>query len=232
MWQSWLVSDVVLRIAVGGALGFLSGWCFGLLAFRLPSLELAKTGDGLVAVGVTLVSYGVTEMLGGYGFLAVFVAAATLRATDRGHDFHAAMAEFSEQIERILMVLIMLVFGAALRWGLLAPLGWRDILVGLLFLLLVRPLAGWASLAWSPLPTTAKGLIAFFGVRGLGTIYYLAFAASRAEFEDAGRIWALSAFVILCSVVAHGISASPIMNWVDRRRARMQKQHEVGRMKA
>ncbi|QDC02761.1 sodium:proton antiporter [Mesorhizobium sp. 8] len=225
IWQSWLLSDVLLRILVGGVVGFLAGWCFGLLAFKLPSLELAKTGDGLVAVGVTLVSYGATEMLDGYGFLAVFIAAVTLRATDRGHDFHAAMAEFSEQIERILMVLIMLVFGAALRWGLLAPLGWRDILVGLLFLLLVRPLAGWASLAWSPLPTAAKGLIAFFGIRGLGTIYYLAFAVSRAEFEDAGRIWALSAFVIMCSVVLHGVSSSPVMNWVDRRRARVQKQH-------
>lgn len=226
IWQTWLLSDVLLRISVGGAVGFLSGWCFGLLAFRLPSLKLAKTGDGLVAVGVTLISYGTTETLGGYGFLAVFVAAMTLRATDRGHDFHAAMAEFSEQIERILMVLIMLIFGAALRWGLLAPLGWRDILVGLLFLLVVRPLAGLASLVWSPLPAAAKGLIAFFGIRGLGTIYYLAFAASRAEFEDTGRVWALSAFVIVCSVVFHGISASPIMSWVDRRRALIRHKQE------
>lgn len=222
-WQEWLLSDVLLRIFVGGAVGFLSGWCFGILAFKIPGLELAKTGDGLVAVGVTLISYGATEALGGYGFLAVFIAAVTLRATDRGHGFHAAMAEFSEQIERILMVLIMLVFGATLRWGLLAPLSWRDILVGLLFLLVVRPLSGWASLASSPIPTAAKGLVAFFGIRGLGTIYYLAFAVSRANFEDVDRIWALSAFVVLCSVVLHGVSASPIMSWVDRRRARIRQ---------
>ena len=52
-------------------------------------------GQGLAALGITLVSYGVTELVHGYGFLAVFVAAVTLRHTERSHDFHESLHTFA-----------------------------------------------------------------------------------------------------------------------------------------
>jgi hypothetical protein len=95
--------------------GYIAGRAFGWPTFKLPGLKLSKIGDGLVAVGVTLVSYGATGLAHGYGFVvAVFIAAMTLRATDRGHDFHSVMAEFSEQIERVLMVIVLVIFGGAI----------------------------------------------------------------------------------------------------------------------
>jgi NhaP-type Na+/H+ or K+/H+ antiporter len=223
LWADWIVQDLVLRLFAGVAVGFLSGRAFGWLTFKLPSVELSKTGDGLVAVGVTLISYGIAETIHGYGFVAVFVAAMTLRASDRGHDFHAAMAEFSEQIERILMVLIMVTFGAALGWGLLGPLEWRDIVGGVILLIVIRPLAGWISLRPTTLPAAARGLIAFFGIRGLGTFYYMAYAVGRGEFDGDKRLWAITSFIVLCSVVLHGTTAVPVMNWVDRKRAETSK---------
>ena len=219
MWPRWVAFDVVWKIGVGAAIGFAAGRTFGWLTFRLPRLKLSKTGDGLVAVGVTLISYAASELLDSYGFIAVFIAAVTLRATDRGHDFHAAMAEFSEQVERVLMVLVMMIFGGAIAAGLLAPLGWREIAAGLAVLLVVRPLAGWISLIGVPLPRTARAMIAFFGIRGIGTFYYMAYAFGRASFEDATRLVAIASFVVLASVLMHGASSTPLMKWADGRRA-------------
>jgi len=218
VWVHWLAIDVVWKIGCSAAIGYAAGRVFGWLTFRLPRLKLSRTGDGLVAVGVTLISYGVTELSSGYGFVAVFIAAVTLRATDRSSDFHGAMAEFSEQIERVLMVVVLLVFGVAVGTGALARLEWTDIAVGAALLLVIRPLCGWVSLAGTTLPPAARGLMAFFGIRGLGTFYYMAYALGRAEFPDAGRLWAIASFVVLASILLHGVAATPLMAWADRRR--------------
>ncbi|MEI9804625.1 MAG: cation:proton antiporter [Pseudolabrys sp.] len=139
LWKGWLLVDVVWKIGCGGLVGYIAGRAFGWLTFKLPRLKLSKTGDGLVAVGVTLISYGATELAHGYGFVAVFIAAMTLRATDRGHGFHSAMAEFSEQIERVLMVLVLVIFGGAIASGILTALRWEDVVAGAAMLLISAP---------------------------------------------------------------------------------------------
>ena len=226
VWERWLLIDVIWKIGCGGLLGYAAGRAFGWLTFKIPRLNLSRTGDGLVAVGVTLISFGATELANGYGFIAVFIAAATLRATDRGHDFHVAMADFSEQIERFLMVLVLLIFGAAIASGGLNVLRWPDIVCALALLLIVRPLIGWIALTGVRLPPLARALIAVFGIRGLGTFYYMAYAMNRADFEEAPRLWAIACLVVLISVVVHGTTSTPTMNWVDRRRKK--KAHSSG----
>lgn len=227
MWSHWLAIDVVWKISSGAAIGYFAGRVFGWLTFRLPRLKLSRTGDGLVAVGVTLMSFGATELANGYGFIAVFIAAVTLRATDRSSDFHEAMAEFSEQIERVLMVIVLLVFGVVIGAGALHVLEWPDILVGTAMLLVIRPFLGWISLIGTPLPHAARGLIAFFGIRGLGTFYYMAYAMGRSPFPDGGRLWAIASFVVLASILLHGVASTPLMAWADRRRrARSERQPE------
>jgi NhaP-type Na+/H+ or K+/H+ antiporter len=226
LWKGWLLTDVIWKIGCGVGIGYIAGRAFGWLTFKLPRLKLSKTGDGLVAVGVTLVSYGATELAQGNGFVAVFMAAMTLRATDRGHDFHSAMAEFSEQIERVLMVIVLVIFGGAIVSGVLKALRWEDALAGAAMLLLIRPVSGWIALLGNPLSATARALIAFFGIRGLGAFYYLAYAMNRARFEEAPRLWALASLVVLASVILHGVTSTPVMNWVDRRRQRHEKEHE------
>lgn len=227
-WVHWLAVDVIWKIGCGALIGYAAGRVFGWLTFRLPRLKLSRTGDGLVAVGVTLISFGVTELAAGYGFVAVFIAAVTLRATDRSSDFHGAMAEFSEQIERVLMVVVLLVFGAAIGSGALGRLEWTDVLVGGALLLVIRPLCGWVSLIGTKLPPAARGLMAFFGIRGLGTFYYMAYALGRAEFPDVGRLWAIASFAVLASIVMHGIASTPLMAWADRRRRQARASYAPG----
>ncbi|WP_315926954.1 cation:proton antiporter [Mesorhizobium sp. SP-1A] len=217
-WLRWLTMDLLWSVGCGLAVGFAAGRIFGWLTFRLPRLPLSKTDDGLVAVGVTLISYALADFAHGYGYIAVFVAAVTLRAEDRDNEFHSAMADLSEQIERILMVMLMAAFGAALAAGVLKPLSWSDALLGLIVLLIFRPLICWLSLSRLPLPLGARGLISFFGIRGLGTFYYMAYAAGRIDLPQGERLWAIACFVVLVSVLIHGATSTPLMGWADRRR--------------
>ena len=98
--------------------GWLAGWLLGYVTFRLPErANLSKTGDGFVALGITCLTYALTELIHGYGFVGVFVAALTLRASERGHRYHAELHAFAEQVERLLMMVLLVCFGAAIAEG-------------------------------------------------------------------------------------------------------------------
>lgn len=102
---TWLTYNVLWEISAGIAGGFLIGRAFGWITFHIPAqTKLAQTGDGLIALAATFVSYGVTEIIHSYGFLSVFVTALTLRNAHRNHDFHREMHDVTEQIERLLMM--------------------------------------------------------------------------------------------------------------------------------
>ncbi|HYE42933.1 MAG TPA: cation:proton antiporter, partial [Caulobacteraceae bacterium] len=183
----WLAIDVAWKIACGIGVGWLIGRVLGWWTFHVPRVRLSGTGDGLVALGATFVAYGATEVVHGYGFLAVFVAALTLRSTERNHEYHEALHDFAEQIERLLMMLVLVLFGGAIVTGLFAPLTWTDAAVAVVILLVIRPLAGFVSLVGSPHPLRDRALLAFLGIRGIGTFYYLAYGLNHGEFGVSDR---------------------------------------------
>lgn len=125
----------------------------------------------------------------------------------------------AETTERLLSVVLLVLLGGAIVDGVLRPLGWRGVAVGLLIVLVVRPLAGVVSLAGTRAARGERSAIAFFGVRGVGSVYYLAHALNKGDFADGPTVWALVAFVVVVSVVLHGITAFPVMGHLDDRRA-------------
>jgi sodium/hydrogen antiporter len=231
-WQHWLLIDMAYQLIGGFACGVLTGRLFGLLAFKLPRGAFSNTGDGLIAIGITLITYALCKLAHVNGFIGVFVMAVVMRWSCPGHEFHLAMAEFSRQIERVAAMLLLFMFGEALSLGLFHDLSWRDIAIGLLLLLVVRPLSAWVSLIGSPHPALSRALTAFFGIRGIGTLYYLIYAFSQARFGEQSRIWALGAFVVASSVLIHGMTAKPAMRWADRRREMAKKGRNAKRMPA
>jgi NhaP-type Na+/H+ or K+/H+ antiporter len=218
----WLAVDVVWKLAAGTGVGWLVGRTLGWMTFKLPNrAKLSRTGDGFVALGITAVAYGVTEMVHGYGFLAVFVAAVTFRSVERGHDYHEKLHDFAEQLERLLMMILLVGFGGAVTaGGLLQGLSWQVLALALIVIFVVRPAAGWISLAGSPHPAGEKAVVAFFGIRGLGSVYYLAYGLGRAPFEKPDLLWGTIGLVILISVFLHGATVTPAMRYLDRRRKR------------
>jgi len=223
---NWLLHDLLIRVGVGVLVGWLSGRLLAYLIFGLPKrISIKTTAYGFVALAVTLISYGVTELVHGYGFLAVFIAAVTIRNHERTHEYHTYMHAFSDQIERLLVALLLLLFGGTLATGLLQALTLPDALLGLFLVFIIRPLLGWLTL-WK---TNTRGLrrwiIAGFGIRGIGSMFYIAFGLQEAAFAEPERIWALTGWVILVSVFLHGILATPVMKRLDRHLAPVKVSH-------
>lgn len=219
--RDWMLHSVMWEIVAGVVGGWLIGRIFGWLTFHVPSQsKLASTGDGLIAISATFVSYGLTEMIDCYGFLAVFVTALTLRRSHRDHDFNYEMHAITEQIERIAMMVVLLLFGGALMSGLLRPLLWTDWLAALAIILVIRPLSGLLGLAGHRATRPEKLTLAFFGIRGVGSFYYLAYGLNRVTIDQADRLWAIVALVSLLSILLHGLTVTPVMRWLDRRHGR------------
>lgn len=216
----WLAVDVLWRVAAGAGVGWAVGKVLGWATFKAPHARISGTGDGLVALGATLVAYGVAEAAHGYGFLAVFVAALALRATERDHEFHEAMHDFAEQVERLLMMLVLVLLGGAVAGGLLDSLTWKEIAFGLVLVFVIRPLAGWIGLLGAPHSMRERAVVAFFGIRGLGSFYYLAYGLNHGDFHGWDRLWAITGFVVLCSILVHGVTATPLMARIDTWRRR------------
>ncbi len=214
----WVLVDVIWKIAAGVGIGWIGGKAMGYLAFHLPRRTgLSETKDGFVALGITCLAYGSTEMVHGYGFLAVFVSALALRSVERHHDYHENLHNFAEQIERLLMMVLLVCFGAAIAEGsIFGALSWPVVITAALILFVVRPLCGWIGLIGFPAKPLEKGVIAFFGIRGLGSFFYLAFALGQAEFEGSKILWVTVCFVVLCSIIMHGVLVTPVMRWLDR----------------
>ena len=218
----WAWRDLAYKIVVGVVGGLLVGKLLGKLFFRArsESLRLARHSEGFLALAATFLAYGVVEVAGGYGFLAVFVAARAIRAAERSHEYHQVLHDFAEQTERLLTVLLLLLFGGAVVSGLLGPLTWPAALTGLALVVVIRPLVGFLSLRGAPGRTKEHWVIAAFGIRGIGSFYYLSYALTHAAFPGADLVWATIGFVVLVSVVLHGMAATPVMQVLDRAQER------------
>ncbi len=217
----WVAWELVGKVVLGAAIGWVAGKGLSRMAFnsRSASLRLAEGGEPLIALAVTFAVYGGTEVVGGYGFIAVFVCALALRSTERGHAFHAEAHRFMEQLEHVLTLVVLLLLGAAVTSGLLADLTWQGALVGALLVFVVRPASAWLSLLGaSGLDWRARAITSFFGVRGIGALYYVAYAVSETGFDDSRLIWSTVTFTVVLSVLVHGISATPGMRWLERHR--------------
>ncbi|GIE77526.1 cation transporter [Actinoplanes philippinensis] len=213
----WVLTDILYKGVVGLVGGIAIGKFLGKLFFRVKrdSLRLARHSEGFQALAATFLAYGLVEVAGGYGFLAVFVAARAIRAAERSHEYHQVLHDFAEQIERLLTVLLLLLLGGAVVGGLLAPLTWPAALAGLALIFVVRPLAAFAALRGAPGRPSEHWVIATFGIRGVGTFYYLAYAVTHADFPNEEVVWATAAFVVVVSVVLHGVAATPVMRHLD-----------------
>ncbi|MFJ5862305.1 cation:proton antiporter [Pseudarthrobacter sp. NPDC092439] len=222
-FPQWFGVDVLWRLAIGLLLGFLTGRLLARMFFsaRKESLRLSNHSEGFVALAATFLAYGLAEMVEGYGFIAVFVCAVTVRAAEHTHGYHRVLHSYVEQLERLMTVVILVLLGGAIARGMLAGIGWTELLVALAFLLLVRPLAGWLGLLGGKTGPRERIALSFFGIRGIGSLYYLSYALGKGEFGGQEEwLWSFVGLVVALSIVIHGATTSPLMNRLDRLRAK------------
>lgn len=210
----WLLDKFFLKIGLGLLIGYFMGRSIGFLLEKLPEFKGIKNPHSFVAISITLTAYGVAELCHGYGFLAVFVAALSIRYEEKVHNrVEQKMHHFVEEIERFLLVIWLLLFGGAILNGLLTNIAWQHILFAVLFLLIVRPLAGMIGLMNAERTTQEKLAVSFLGIRGIGSFFYLSWAFVQTDlFEHKAELYVVTALVVLFSIFLHGLTASRIMN--------------------
>ncbi len=220
----WLQVDLLWSVGAGVALGVACGRAIGWALLRRLRVQPDSQGDELVYLGAIALVYGLSLALHASAFLAVFACGATLlrqhpatRAEPEAIGLGKDLQAFGARCERLAEVLMVLLIGAALT-----RVSWSaEVLVFALgVVLLVRPASVLLGLPPKALPTTQRRLVAWLGIRGVGSLFYLAFVLERGVQGAAAQTVISACLVSLAvSIALHGVSATPLMNWYQRRRA-------------
>jgi NhaP-type Na+/H+ or K+/H+ antiporter len=236
---TWVLVDVLWSTTAGVVIGAVMGYALGQLSWRLrkryPAHDLL---DDFLGLGLIAAVYGVCELVSAWGFLAVFFAAVALRQSEQQLANPPAAAPaapfsavgsietpkdesvavtvsrgslvFKEHLERLSELVLILLVGGTLfvdSWS------WRAVSMAAFLFLVARPLSVLVGMSFSRTPWRIRGLVSWFGVRGIGSVYYLMYAIQHGLPEDlALEMIHITLIVVTLSIVVHGISVKPLMS--------------------
>lgn len=233
----WLMVDVLWATSAGIVIGVVLGCSLAHLGWKLRNRQQGHDlMDDFLGLGLIAVVYGVSELCSAWGFLAVFFAAVALRQTEytlsgraadtpeqlQTGELQGACAQqvkvstvsegslvFKEHLERLSELVLILLVGGTLfvdSWS------WRAVSLALFLFLVARPVSVLIGLSFSRTSWRVRSLTGWFGVRGIGSLYYLMYAIQHGLPEDiAMDLIHLTLIVIALSIFAHGISVKPLM---------------------
>ena len=214
----WLAADVAYAITVGIGLGAAAGYltAAGARWLRARGMLLAQF-DGWLSLAAVLAVYGATELVGAYGFLAAFAGGLAFRRHELEHESHGRVHAGAETVEKIAELTLVLLLGSLVTWGGLAAPGVAGWLLVPLLLVVIRPIATLAAFGRSPVPLRERAFIGWFGIRGIGSLYYAAatiHGGLLAETEAVKVFWSV---VVLAgvSILAHGLTATSLTRRVQ-----------------
>jgi NhaP-type Na+/H+ or K+/H+ antiporter len=209
----WLAADVLFGVAVGVGIGLGAGYLIAASTVWLRDRDLlAPALDGWMAVGAVLLVYGVAELAGGYGFLAVFAAGVAFRRYEYGHELNRRVHDGAEVVEKFSELALILLLGSLMTIGGLREAGAAGWLLVPVLLLVIRPLATAIAFVGSGLSASERLFIGWFGIRGIGSLYYVAVAIGLGilSAEEARTLFWTMAICVVVSVVVHGVTATPL----------------------
>jgi NhaP-type Na+/H+ or K+/H+ antiporter len=214
-WPAFVAQDVGLGLLFGVVVGLLASAVLPRergLATAIPEHQRA-----LFALGVAFLTYGVTVLEPrGNGFIAVFVCAITLGI--RRPDIRLTFDRRAEELVDIVKLGIFVVFGALVTVHGLFSDGWAAVGVVAVTLLVARPVAVSIALAGTGTDRATTAFMAWFGPKGVATMTF-SLLVLAAGIPNAPEIFDLAALVVVCSVVAHGLTDGPGVDWIARRAA-------------
>jgi len=242
----WILVDVLWATAGGIAIGVIAGAALARLGSKLRGTpRKQELLDDFLGLGLIGAVYGISTMLHTWGFLAVFFAAVALRQTelklsDQQRQIDDALPRasasasqntpsdpldqttvsagslvFKEHLERLSEVVLVLLVGGSLfvnSWS------WQAVMLALFLFFVARPLSVFIAL-WGPrTPLRVQGMVGWFGVRGIGSLYYLMYAIEHGLAEPLALLLTqITLIVIAMSILMHGISVKPMMGAFWRR---------------
>lgn len=243
----WLLVDVLWGTIGAILVGVAAGAGVARLGWQLRIVEPKhEIMDDLVGLGMIGVVYGVASLCKTSGFLAVFFAAVALRQTElilagAPKDRHGLMEPdtaksevaqasetheapqvvstealaFKEHLERLSELTLVLLLGGMIS---LRQMDWQAVGTAAFLFLVARPLSVFAGLAGSATSMRMRAMTGWFGVRGIGSIFYLMFAVEAGlPAALAEQLTRIALFVVMLSILVHGFSVKPLMDTLWRR---------------
>ncbi len=212
VWE-WVAADVLYGILAGVAIGAVAGYLIAAAIVWLRDRRLVSNAlDGWIAIACVLLVYGLTEVAGAYGFLAAFAAGVGFRRYEYGHKLNRGVHDGAEVVEKFCELGVILLLGSMVTPFGIGQVGWAGWLLVPVLLFVIRPLATAVAFLGSSMSAGELAFIGWFGVRGIGSLYYVAVALGLGILsveESRTLFWAVVACIIV-SVVLHGISAAPL----------------------
>lgn len=182
--------------------------------------------EDFVALATILITYSLTEIVNGYGFIAVFVAGIVVARAYHDPEKRLSQLEFTERIEKLMEVGTILLLGSILRFLPIVAFASNSLTVAGLLLFVIRPVGAWISTIGATTPIEnnrqrlhpkTRLLFGWFGIRGVGSIYYLCYALGEGlKGQQAEQIAWITYTTIVISVILHGVSSTPLMKWYER----------------
>ncbi|EPR73504.1 Na+/H+ antiporter, CPA1 family protein [Winogradskyella psychrotolerans RS-3] len=218
VWLEWLSFYVLFKTVVGIIVGIAVGFLYSYFTTRLSEGNTHRIHLAFVALSLTLISYGLAEVLNSYGFLSVFFAGLFAhyhqhknKTNNTGHP----SLSFISNIEKFLIVFWMLFFGGSIMAGIMNFITVEIVVFSICLVLIIRPVLGYISLYGSKLSKRHKMAISFFGIKGIGSVFYLTYAIKNGEFTNTDQLFSIVALVILVSVLMHGLTAKRSMAAIE-----------------
>ena len=218
----WFFYYLLFKVLVGLGIGVASGLLVGKLIKSVKSKINHEEFFGLFTVGMMVAIYFLAELMQGYGFLAVFAGAVTINQTIEPKDsenknsdkkFSFLPHAFSDQLELIITCALLLWLGVYFKESVFLKVTMLELITSLTLIFLVRPLGSFVSLLFSGMSLKEKIATSFLGIKGFGSIYYLAYAQTKYEFEGLESIWRVVTLTILLSLIVHGLFSKRILAW-------------------
>lgn len=202
------------EVAVGALIGVALGIGAGRLTRHLPGGGIVRRYEGIYALGIGMLAYGLADATFGNGLIAAFVCGIAMGVAE--HDIADDFVVFSENVSSILQVVTFFVFG-----GLIIATGYHGsvplLIVFIAFALLIaRPVAIWLSFFRVNVPTPHRAFIGWFGPKGVAGMLF-AVLVLNSDVGEGSAIFETAAFVILVSIIAHGLSDTLGARWIERR---------------
>lgn len=216
-FREWVLVDIIWAIAAGLVIGLIVAKAIKLLDKRL---ERFRTSDDLmedfVALSAVFITYGVTELFNGYGFLAVFVAGIAMRRR-RNAEYTENQLHFIERLEKLAEIGTILLLGSLLRFQPMFAFAGDAFLIAFSLIFIIRPIGAWISTIGLNIHPATRWLYGWFGIRGVGSIYYLAYAFGHGlKGQNGEQIAWITFWTIVISVLLHGVTSTPLMRWYER----------------
>lgn len=207
----WILVEVLYKIAAGVLIGFLTGWALYNIIFRMTSeSQQSHMSRGILSMALTLLPYAITELLGGYGFIAALIAACAFSNREEKVKHMDTLHDFTEEVERIFVAFLFIFIGLYVSATIDQLWNAMTVITALIVIFVIRPISGWIALYRTDLSNFEKFALSFYGIRGVGSIFYLMYAFGEARFPNSYELIQVSTVVIVFSVLIHGLSAVTI----------------------